>query len=238
MPISTNGSYIVVIDEVLAHWAAANTALPPTKPLIVRLPKNDTAVTRANLLTLRGTLETQQNAVQPLRADCLIARGNLNNRKVVLLGQFNGFVSLFDAYYPETDFYGLRPYAPVLTAGKEAFCEPMGDAMALWEKLNAGAAPAGVVLPLVLADGTAQGTFATNLSGLAFAYSAEKPKNFALKFARALRDGTQSRAYEILVGYREAAAGRLSPFPELLETRPRITPLPGHTPERVNASAV
>ena len=85
---------------------------------------------------------------------------------------------------------------------------------------------------------TAQGIFATNLSGLAFAYSAEKPKNFALKFARALRDGTQSRAYEILVGYREAAAGRLSPFPELLETRPRITPLPGHTPERVNASAV
>ena len=238
MPITTNGSYLTVIDEVLAHWTAANVALPPAAPLIVRLPKNNAAVTRANLVTLRVTLETQQNAVQPLRADYFIARGHTNNLKAVLLGQFNEFVNLFDAYYQNTDFYDLRPYAPALAAGKDAFCDPLGEALALWEKLNAGPAPAGMTLPLVLGDGTTQGTLASSLSGLAFAYAAEKPKGFALKYARAFRNGTQSRAYEILINYREAVIGRLSQFPELLETLPRITPWPGHTPARVNASVV
>ena len=238
MPLTTNGSYITVADEVLAHWAEALLLLPPTKPLIVRLKKNDTGVTRANLVTLRGTLESQQNAVQPCRADYFIARGNIYNRKAALLEQFNDFVTLFDAYYQGTDFYELRPYAPMLAAGKDAFCTPMGEAMILWEKLNEGPAPAGITLPLVLGDGTEQGAFASGISALAFAYGAEQPLSFALKYARARRNGTQNRVHQVLVNYREAAEGRLREFPELLETLPRITPLPGHTPEKVNASSI
>ena len=238
MPLTTNGSYITVIDEVLAHWAEALLVLPPTKPLIVRLKQNNTGVTRANLITLRGTLETQQNAVQSCRADFFIARGNTNNKKAALLEQFNDFVALFDAYYQGTDFYELRPYAPVLSAGKDAFCTALGEAMILWEKLNEGPAPAGINLPLVLGDGTDQGAFASSISALAFAYAAEPPLGFALKYARARRNGTQKRVHEVLVNYREAAEGRLSEFPELLETLPRITPLPGHTPARVNASSI
>ena len=238
MPLTTNGSYITVADEVLAHWAEALLLLPPTKPLIVRLKKNDTGVTRANLVTLRGTLESQQNAVQPCRADYFIARGNIYNRKAALLEQFNDFVTLFDAYYQGTDFYELRPYAPMLAAGKDAFCTPMGEAMILWEKLNEGPAPAGITLPLVLGDGTEQGAFASSISALAFAYGAEQPLSFALKYARARRNGTQNRVHQVLVNYREAAEGRLREFPELLETLPRITPLPGHTPEKVNASSI
>ena len=238
MPLTTNGSYITVADEVLAHWAEALLALPLTKPLIVRLKKNDTGVSRANLLTLRNTLETQQNAVQPCRADYFIARGSTNNKKAALLGQFNDFVALFDAYYPGTDFAELRPYAPALAAGKDAFCTPMGEAMILWDEINKGPAPAGITLPLVLGDGTTQGGFASGISALAFAYSAEKPKEFALKLARARRNGAQNRVHEVLANYREAAEVRLREFPELLETLPRITPLPGHTPERVNASSI
>lgn len=238
MPLTTNGSYITVADEVLAHWTAANASLPGAAPLIVRLPKLNTGITRANLLTLRNTLETQQNAVQPARAAYYIARGSTNNQKVALLEHFNDFVTLFDAYYRGSDFYELRPYAPVLTAGKEAFCDPMGEAMALWEQLNLGPAPAGITLPLTLGDGTVQSAFASSISTLAFAYAAEKPKHFDLKMARALRNGTQNRVHEVLANYREAATSRLSEFPALLETLPRITPLPGHTPEPVNASAI
>ena len=238
MPLTTNGSYITVIDEVLAHWAEALLVLPPTKPLIVRLKQNGAGITRANLVTLRGTLETEQNAVQPCRADYFIARGSTNNKKAALLGQFNDFVTLFDAYYQGTDYYELRPYAPVVTAGKDAFCTPLGEAMILWDRLNDGPAQAGITLPLVLGDGTDQGAFASAISGLAFAYAAEQPLSFALKYARARRNGTQNRVHEVLVNYREAAEGRLSEFPELLETLPRITPLPGHTPAKVNASSI
>ena len=118
MPLTTNGSYITVIDEVLAHWAEALLVLPPTKPLIVRLKQNNTGVTRANLITLRGTLETQQNAVQSCRADFFIARGNTNNKKAALLEQFNDFVALFDAYYQGTDFYAGRSSRPADHQGR------------------------------------------------------------------------------------------------------------------------
>jgi len=238
MPLTTNGSYITVIDEVLAHWQQALTHLPPGKPLIVRLKEKDESVTRANLVTLRGQLETQQGVVQDHRANYFINRGNIHNRKLALLGQFNGFVAMFDAYYPNTDYYDLRPYAPDLAAGKDAFCTPMGEAMIAWKKINEGEAPAGVTLPLVLDDATDQGTFASGISGLAFAYAAELPISADLKLARARRNRFQNRSRAILIGYREAAEGRLTQFPELLDTLPRITPLPGHTPEPVNASAI
>ena len=38
--------------------------------------------------------------------------------------------------------------------------------------------------------------------------------------------------------YRDIVPGKLASFPALVETMPRLSPLPGHTPEPVNASAV
>jgi hypothetical protein len=38
--------------------------------------------------------------------------------------------------------------------------------------------------------------------------------------------------------YREGAENKIVLHPELIESLPRLTPLPGHTPERVNASAM
>jgi hypothetical protein len=38
--------------------------------------------------------------------------------------------------------------------------------------------------------------------------------------------------------YRDAVPPKLMNFPELISSLPRLTPLPGHTPEAVNASSV
>jgi hypothetical protein len=100
------------------------------------------------------------------------------------------------------------------------------------------AAPAGVTLPLTLEDETEQGPFASAVSGLQFAYADERAKSQDVTLARAKRNEVQVKAYVMLKAYREAVPGKLAGHPVLVETMPRLTPLPGHTPEAVNASAI
>jgi hypothetical protein len=237
MAITGNSSYIPTMNEFLAHWAQCNTALTPAA-LLVRLMGKNITKTRANFVTLRDLLQSQQNAVQSCLADQQIVRGNLYLQKAALLAQFNEFTAVLDGYYQGTDFYNARPYAPSITDGQEVFTRAMVDMMLLWAKLNAGTAPAGITLPLVLDGGLAQGAFASAVSALQFTYASERDKAQETILARARRNQTQDEAYEIMNSYREAVPYKLAAFPELVETMPRLTPLPGHTPKAVNASAI
>ena len=110
----------------------------------------------------------------------------------------------------------------------------------LWEKLNAGPAPAGVTLPLTLVPGSmGVSEFASAVSALQFAYATEQDKEQLVSIARAKRDRQQDAAYELMKAYRENLPGSaVAQFPELVETLPRLSPVPGHTPEAVNASAI
>lgn len=236
MAITGNASYIPTMNEFIAHWGQCNMALAPAT-LLVRLP-NNTSKSQPQFVTLRDLLQTQQNSVQACLTIQQIARGNILLRKIDLLAWFNMFTSLLDGYFQNTDFYAARPYAPVLTAGQEMFTRPMVDVINLWGKINEGEAPAGVTLPLALGDGTEQGAFASAVSALQFLYAEERKKGQDLTLARAKRDRSEDVAYETLKAYREAVPGKLTGFPELIDTLPRLTPLPGHTPDAVNASAV
>jgi hypothetical protein len=236
MAITGNASYIPTMNDFIAHWGQCNSALAPAA-LLVRLPDNTTR-TVAQFTTLRDTIQAQQNAVQGGLMAQQLARASIFFKKEQLLAWFNLFNSLLDGYYQNTDFYAARPYAPVVTAGQEAFTRPMVDVINLWGSINAGPAPAGVTLPLVLGDGTVQGGFASAVSALQFAYAEERRKAQDLTLARARRDGSDSTAYDTLKAYREAVPGKLTTHPELIATLPRLTPLPGHTPSAVNASAI
>lgn len=235
MAITGNSSYIPTLNEFIPHWADCNTALDP-QALLIRLPDNTTR-TQAQLTTMRDALQAQQDQVQACLAAQQIARGSIGLSKVVLLTQFNMFVSLLDGYYQNTEFYPARPYAPSLTDGQEVFTRQLVDMMMLWQKLNAGPAPAGITLPLLLADGTARDPFASAVSSLQFYYATERVKAQDLSLTRARRNRMQQTAYDVMKSYREAVPGKLAEFPELVETLPRLTPLPGHTPLPVNASA-
>jgi hypothetical protein len=236
MAITGNASYIPTMNEFAAHWTQCNTALAPAH-LLVRLPDNTTK-TQAQFVALRDLLQGQQNSVQDCLTTQQIARGDILLQKFELLAQFNMFTSLLDGYFQNTDFYAARPYAPVLTAGQEAFTRPLVDMMNLWQKINDGTPPAGVTLPLLLGNGTEQGGFASAVSTLQFAYADERKKGQDLTLARAKRDRSEDVAYQTMKAYREAVPGRLTAHPELMDTMPRLTPLPGHTPNAVNASAV
>jgi hypothetical protein len=234
--ITGPSSYDSTMAEFKKHWLSANTKLAPT-PLILTLP-DKTSMTQAQFATLHATLLTQQDTLQTWAVDVQIARGNVNVKKVELLAKFNLFTALMDGSYQGTGFYEARPLAPGVTYGKELFLKPLGDAMKLWKRMNESAAPAGVTLPLVLGDGTNQGAFASEISALCFAYADLEDKEVDLRIARGNRNVTQTRAYAAMKMYREGAENKFVMHPELIETLPRLTPLPGHTPDAVNASAV
>ncbi len=240
MPITGPASYVPTINQFLSHWLACNTTLPPATPFLVRLPQANLTVTRAQFLAIGESLQAQQGVVQSCLTDQQIARGAINIQKNKLLARFNEFTTRLDAYYGNTDFYAARPLAPSITDGQENFSRPMGAAMQLWEKLNAGPAPAGMTLPLVLMPGgMAVGEFASAVAALQTAYTHEQDKGLNVTIARARRNRIQAEAYEIMKAYRETLPGStVAQFPELVETMPRLTPLPGHTPVAVNASAV
>jgi hypothetical protein len=229
-------TYIPTIDTFLSHWQQCLTAYAP-KVLIIRLPDNK-PVLRSDLVGLRDTLQAQQITVQARLTDQLVARGAIENQKAALLAKFSLFNCLLDGYYQNTDFYAARPLAPSQGFGQLTFSIPMFDAMSLWKKLDEAPAPVGLTLPLALSDGTLQGDFASLVSALQFAYAAERSKGQDVTLARSTRNRLQSRAYAIMKAYREAVPGKMGGFPELVETLPRLTPLPGHTPSAVNASAV
>ncbi len=234
--ITGPSSYDSTMAEFKKHWLSANLKLAPT-PLILTLP-DKTSMTQAQFATLHATLLTQQDTLQTWAVDVQIARGNVNVKKAELLAKFNLFTALMDGSYQGTGFYEVRPLAPGVTYGKELFLKPLGDAMKLWKRMNESAAPAGVTLPLVLGDGTDQGAFASLLSALCFAYAGLEDLEVDLRIARGNRNVTQTRAYAAMKMYREGAENKFVLHPELIETLPRLTPLPGHTPDAVNASAV
>ena len=233
MPITGPSSYLQVIDEVAGHWAEVNAI----HALLVRLPDN-TTLTLVQFEGVRGSLQTQQNVVQARLTAQQIARSSINTKKAALLAQFALFTGMLDAYFENTDFIDSRPLAPTPTAGQAAFTEPMIDMMALWEEINAGPAPSGITLPLVLADGTTQGGFASSLSALQFAYADERKKGVKVSVSRSKRNRLQDKAQSAIRLYREAVPPLMVASPELVDSMPRLSPLPGHTPERVNASAM
>ena len=235
MSISSNGSYIPTMDGFLGHWELCNNALGAT-PLKVAKPGGP-ITTRAQFDTLRGTLVNNQTAVQAKLNLQQIARGTININKAALLVTLNLFIAKLDAYYQGTAFYNAKPFAPGIGEGQENFTRPLVDAMTLWELINGGAPPEGVTLPLVLSNGMDQGTFSSGVSGLQFNYQAEQAASKKVEVARADRNITQEKAYDLMKAYRLAVPSECSQFPNLLATIPKLTPDAGHTPDAVNASA-
>ena len=190
------------------------------------------------MLGKRDALQTQQNLVQSKLTDLQLTRGTILLQKTELLACLNQFTTRLDASYQGTNFYMLRPLAPGLGYGQFMFSDPMGDALTLWAKINGGPAPAGVTLTLTLPNAQTQGGFASLISALQFSYADEKARSQDVVLARGDRNKIQDETYEIMKCYRETVPDKMANFPVLVETMPRLTPLPGHTPEGVNASAI
>lgn len=218
-----------------AHWRQSNVRIGPD-PLALRLPDN-TTMTLGQFGALNQSLQTQQMELQSRLQDVQLARSDIDLKKAALLAKLNTFNSLLDADYHGTCFHAARPNVPGIGEGPDRFSAPLLDAAALWQLMNEGPAPAGVTLPVTLADGTTQESFDAEILALQVEYRAARSKGVLVTLARGERDLMQERAYAAMKIYRQAVPVKLSQHPELVETLPALTPLPGHTPEPVQASA-
>ena len=235
MPISNNASYVPTMNEFIAHWGQVDAALTPD--LAVAAP-DGTAMTRAQFTALRDSLQAQFQTVADYLNDKEIARGGIRQTKTRMLAHFNEFTAMLDGYWAATPFINARPYAPSASDGEETFLTPMRDALSLWGKINAAAAPAGVTLPMDLSDGTALEDFANEIAALQAAYATEADANQNAILARSRRDLMMADAKAVMIAYRKVVPARCAQHPALADTLPAVTPPPGHTPDPVNASAV
>ena len=235
MPITNNASYIPTINEFIAHWTEVNNTLPA--PLVVMKP-DQMAHSLQSFTGLRNTIEQQANDVIDALNDQEIARGEINLKKKQMLKWINEFVGLLDVYWQGTGFLNARPFVPSESDGQENFASPMRDMASLWLKLNAGTAPSGITLPLLLSDGTDQAAFAQALAALVQTYATEASAEQTVKIRRGKRELSKADAYETMKAYRKAVPSRCAQFPVLVETLPALTAPGGHTPDPVNASAV
>lgn len=235
MAITNNASYVPTMNEFLAHWALVDGGLGATMTVVT---EKGAAVTLVAFEGMRNDLEALSADVIDALNDQEIARGDIDIKKAQMLRWLNEFDGLLDAYWASTAFHNARPKAPGISDGQERFLTPMRDMASLWVKLNAASAPEGITLPLALSDGTLQAAFQTALSALQTAYATEKNAQQDADITRADRDRTKASAYATMKAYRVAVPARCAQLPLLVETMPILTPVPGHTPDPVNASAV
>ena len=223
------------MDEFIGHWEQCNEVLG-AHPFIPAVPgKNGTNL--AAFEAMRMGVLAAQTEVQARLNNLETSRGANRMEMTALLQVMEDFLGVLDGYYQATSFYGGRPLMPNMGDGQDKFTRPLIDAMTLWEDINGAAAPAGVTLPVVLASGVGQATFASMISALQFGYLATAKAERRLKTARTARTILEDDACAVMKAYRVAAPQKLSQLPALAATIPKLTPEPGHTPDPVQASA-
>lgn len=235
MPVSSNASYLPVMDEFLGHWAHVDAELPA--PLVVMNAQRVT-FSRAGFASLRDLILEQALKVIDALMEEQIARGDIALRKTRMRGWLFELNGLLEVYWTGTRFLSARPKAPNMSDGEERFVAPMRDVATLWLRLNAAPAPGGLTLPLTLSDGTTQAAFAEALADFQALYATVARLNQDATLERAERELHQRAAYATMKAYRLAVPARAAQFPVFVETMPTLTPAGGHTPDAVKASAV
>ena len=236
MPLTNNSSFVPTMNEFAAHWTIANAQLGAAGPLTVAF--QGFATMQSSLVGRRQGLEAQQETIQEKLNDVDTLASLLNIEKGVLRESLIEFVGLLDGYWPDTEFFDARPLVVGLELGQQKFLDPIKDMKTLWTRMESSTVPPGLAFPLVLSNGMTLATLGPAITSLENRYSQVSEAEFLLDFERKKRLRLQDEASGLLVTYRQAVEARCRALPDVLASLPRLTPLPGHTPDPVNASAV
>lgn len=232
MPLDSIGSYVTVMDEVLAHWEDVNVALgaPPAAELMLQ-----GAYTRALFLTDRNAVEAAIMEIEDLENGRQTAAANRDLLKAAIRPKLGQFRAMLRAVLPHTKYPRAAPVMPQLGSVESRFLAPFDDMHSLWTRINADASLAGFTPPLVI-GGYALATFTTDLAALRTAFggltTAENDLNIGLKS----RDALLRPARERMVQYRAAVEAVLGPAHPLTLSLPILFPAPGSTPDPVTLS--
>ncbi len=234
MAVLSHPDFLPLADEVLAHWALADAAAGPGGVVLAG------GLDRPGFSALRGALAVKRTEMEHHRNTMELGAARLAELRGVVLERVVQFNDTVRAWWGRTPLGAVLPRAPEVSAGLERYLRPVRDALRLWARLNAGPAPSGVVLPLRL--GAALDFPRAGLEGLVAQMLAARDEaeagEFDLGVARAERDALEAELWAGMVGYARAVVGRLGAGSTHGQTLPRLTPLRGHTPDRLTVTAV
>ncbi len=225
MPISGPSSYLPTTDEFIAHWTAVNTALG-----------ND-LILRGNIVIdqLTDLMDELDNARTELTAKLNqreFARGNLNAQIPPLLTRLEQFNAQVRVTYDGGEYVNALPKVPGPTVGEARILGPLEDAANIWGEINDG------VNDLLLIGDYTLAMFTSALAALQDVYTAYNSAASDERIARGARNRIQDEIYPILKLYRQTVPTKFAEGSEYIVSLPRLTPLPGSTPDAVNASAI
>lgn len=225
MPISGPASYLPTMDEFLAHWASANAAFGA--PITLR---GNVGVT--DLQTLRDNLATAQTNLTGKINDREFARGSIETGAAALATRVEQFNARVRALYDTGPYVNALPLVPNPQASQSKVTTPMDDAANIWAKIEDDGPE------IVLSGNYDKAQFDNDLAVLKQAYTAYTKAVSNEKLARGQRNDLQDQIQPILKQYRQIIPTYFDADSAIVESLPRLTPLPGATPKAVNASAV
>jgi len=230
MPITGPSSYVSTTEEFLEHWDTANTTLGAGNEAV--LPGG---VTQGGLLTKKNGLVAKRADVQARLNDKELARADVELRKAALLQRLSQFNDKVRAFFPGTKWVAALPNVPTPTEAQSKITDPLDDAANVWLQMNADP---GITPDVTLLGGYTQATCGIDLAALKNSYATLNAAETTLKIAREERNDIQDEIYVILKSYRAVLPTMFAAGHALVESLPRLTPLPGSTPTAVTATAV
>lgn len=234
MAISRHSTYLPTMDQMLAGWDLADAAAGGGGLQVLD------GVDFAAALALRGEMAARLEAVRALEMEERYQAEVLRLDRQALLGWLEEFLRVARAWWGRAAVREALPDMPQETSALDRVLRAARDALRVWTRLNAGAAPSGVVLPLGV--GPAADFFLPDLAALAGRCTAARDgmeeAELSLKVAREERDRVEARVRTVLGTFLRAAAARLGPGHPVVAALPRLYPAAGHTPDAVTAAAV
>lgn len=214
--------------ELLVHWQSLNTALPA--PGLI-LPDG---VDRAGAQQIYNDLQAKHAELQEVQNDGEIGETRAGMARKAAMGRMREFCSMVRTYWEGLPVAKALPELPRAGHSLDKVLRAARRVLRLWTRANAGAAPPGVALPLVLpnAGGCARAGFLALYDEVRAAQAAAEDAESDLEMARAERDGLERRLRRALHHYRVLVPVRMGRESAWAETLPRLSPLPGHTPDR------
>lgn len=231
MPFSGPSSYLETIDEFIGHWTDVNVELGLT-PLLLPGPYAlaDLQADRDDLSTAITEIVAAINDTEGHRTDRDSGKATVRER----MRQFGAFVQ---GILAGSSYTGRVPDLIRLEANPGLWLIAMRDIRNIWTDVNA-APPAGFTPPLVLTGGYTLALFEADVDALEATFEnlslAEQDVDRELDE----RDQIYRSIRDMLVIYRQAVPGLFPVDHPLVTSLPRLTPLPGHTPDAVVLTGV
>jgi hypothetical protein len=225
MPISSFTDYIPTMDEFISHWAATddNLKVAEGEGVITFDSFNDL---RAELDQLKSTLQTDLNDWENARVVLEQTRQTAGDR----VAEFNRRIR---ADFPNNKLFNQLPAVPNRTAGREAFMTALDDVLDLWTRVNAQPPSPIFSAPLLLPGGFTRAQCVTLRAAVDSAFTTRGDAERAVNATRLKRNALQDRVFSIMKQYRLKIEALYAADSVEVLTLPRLSPLPGHTPDPV-----